>query len=329
MKLQGRLRRIGAGARTREFRHDLRKCKLGFLNVRTLHVRREVVQGAIDGVGEEKLELLKVRMQECGLCVLALSEVWLPDQGVTTFHDGIFSIAEGVGSQGGTALSLSPAAASAWRAAGCQSCAHPSGRVASCTLQLAGQERRWTTIGVHGPTFRAEEADILGFWTSLVGRLHEATGTTCILGDFNCRVGSARPGEQPDPVLSLHGLVSCNPMEERMLQFCRRHSLRIMNTFHLHQKAPWYHPRGRNPGILDYCLVHTRDAHLVTNVRMHFALEVDSDHKLGVVKCRVHVVLAPSRRPISLLSVSILPPSGRRLCARLVMLLLFGCRRRE
>ena len=35
------------------------------------------MQGAIDGVGDEKLELLKVRMQECGLYVLALSVVRL------------------------------------------------------------------------------------------------------------------------------------------------------------------------------------------------------------------------------------------------------------
>ena len=107
-----------------------------FLNVRTLHIRREVVQGAIDRWVEEKLEL-KVRMQECGLYVLALSEVRLPDQGVTTYDDGFVLMAAGVGSQGATALLLSPAAASAWRAAGCQSCGHPSGRVVSCTLQLA------------------------------------------------------------------------------------------------------------------------------------------------------------------------------------------------
>lgn len=100
MTLQGHLRRIGAGARTREFRHDLRKCKLGFLNVRTLQMRRVVVQGAI-------------------VHVLALSEVQLPDQGVTTYDEGFVLIAAGVGSQGGTALLLSPAAASAWRAAGC------------------------------------------------------------------------------------------------------------------------------------------------------------------------------------------------------------------
>ena len=58
------------------------------------------MQGAIDGVGEEKLELLKVRMQECGLFVLALSEVRLPDQGVTTYNDGFVLIAAGFGSQG-------------------------------------------------------------------------------------------------------------------------------------------------------------------------------------------------------------------------------------
>ena len=65
------------------------------------------MQGAIDGVGEEKRDLLKVRMKECGLYVLALSEVRLPDQGVTTYDDGFVLIAAGVGSQGGTALLLS------------------------------------------------------------------------------------------------------------------------------------------------------------------------------------------------------------------------------
>ena len=55
------------------------------------------MQGVIDGVGEEKLELLKVRMKECGLYLLALSEVRLPDQGVTTYDDGFVLIAAGVG----------------------------------------------------------------------------------------------------------------------------------------------------------------------------------------------------------------------------------------
>ena len=231
----------GPLAADRRRSEDSRMLTRVFLNARTLHMRREVVQGAVDGEGEEKLELLKVRMQECGLFVLALSEVRLPDQGVTTYDDGFVLILAGVGSHQGTALLLSPAAASAWRAADCQSCGHPGGRVVSCT-QLA-----WTIVGVYGPTFRAEEADILGFWA---GRLHEATGTTCILGDFNCRVGNAWPGEKPDLVLGFHGLESCNLMGERMLQFCRTHSLRIHEHIlpkALHHKASWYHPRGRNP----------------------------------------------------------------------------------
>eukprot|EP00973_Karenia_brevis_P048591 6745889-Karenia_brevis.AAC.1 len=153
-------------------RRELKQCKLGFLNVRTLRMYRDLKQGAIMDGGEHKLELLKQRMREHRLYALAISEVRLESQGTTTYDDGCVLISGGVGSQGGVGILLSPEGAEAWRAAGSQSKGHKSGRLLECTLKLAGKEGLWKLISVYAPTFRADESTINGFWSELRSWVH-------------------------------------------------------------------------------------------------------------------------------------------------------------
>eukprot|EP00973_Karenia_brevis_P067735 9423600-Karenia_brevis.AAC.1 len=61
---------------------------VGFSNVRTLRRKRDIGRGPLEGIGEEKLELLKERMRELRFYVLASSEVRLDGQGTVKHADG-------------------------------------------------------------------------------------------------------------------------------------------------------------------------------------------------------------------------------------------------
>jgi hypothetical protein len=101
MTLQGHLGLTAAGGKTREFRRNLKQCKHVFLNVRALSIKQNISCGMHTGEGEDKLELLKIRMSEQHLYLLVLSEVRLEGSGVTTYADGYVLIFAGSGPQGG------------------------------------------------------------------------------------------------------------------------------------------------------------------------------------------------------------------------------------
>ncbi len=211
--------------------------------------------------------------------------------GVSSLQDGYTFLSAGSeNGRAGVAWLLGPQASAAWRAAGSSSHAHSSGRVLRCDLQLAGREGRWSLFSCYSPTFRSDEPTRSGFWSAVQELSDSAPGMCTYFGDFNARVGSSSALD-PCSTLGPHGLGRVNDMGLAMLAQCRAQNLRIMNTFFpgpLHRKASWFHPRGRNPGLLDYCLMPTQSARLVTNVCMCPWIEVDSDHVLGIATFRQH-----------------------------------------
>ena len=163
-------------------------------------------------------------------------------------------------------------------------------------LALSGNEGVMKLVSIYSPTFGASNGDIDSFWAAIRAET-SSSGMVVVLGDFNARVGNrprvvgARAADDQDFALGFHGTGACNEMGQRMLDFCQTERLRVTNTYYPHSianKASWYHPGSRNPGLLDYALVRTVDAAFVTNCRRYPNpnVDVDSDHVLGILDMR-------------------------------------------
>ena len=67
-----------SNGQTRSF---MKRCYIGFLNVRTLRQGRIVKKGKLHTLNEDKMDYYEDIMRECGLYVLAMSEVRRNDSG--------------------------------------------------------------------------------------------------------------------------------------------------------------------------------------------------------------------------------------------------------
>ena len=102
-------------------RSCMKRCYIGYLNVRTLRQSRTIKKGKLHSRDEDKIDYYKDMMRENGLYVLAMSEVRRNDSGEEDVGDDFIFVWQGRcddGSRGGVAFLLSPEAAKAWRKGG-------------------------------------------------------------------------------------------------------------------------------------------------------------------------------------------------------------------
>ena len=280
-------------------RANQKRVYLGFLNVRTLNPQRMMKKGRLLTRREEKLEFYKQMMILSGLYILGISEARRGDSGEEDVGDGFVLVWQGNEEEpgrGGVAFLLSPEAAKSWRAAGAKSRSSSTGRILAITLQLGGSEGKWNIVTVYGPTSQCGEAEKEQFFSELQDTLDSfpQTEVTVIIGDFNSRVGSRAPQDcdEMKEILGPHGLGPRNANGEKLLNFCIENQLRIEHTFHPHsisKKASWYHPRFKNPGVIDMALIKRTQSKFAADVQVLPSVDTDSDHKL----CRLKLVQQP------------------------------------
>ena len=238
------------------------------------------------------MELLKQRMRDHGLYALALSEIRRDGAGSIDVGDGFTFVFNGAGPTRGVGILLGPEASRAWRAGGSRTRAPDGGRLLVCSLKLAGSEGYWHLFSIYGPTLQAAEEDKANFF-SMVQEAYDAyplSEVVCILGDWNCRVGS-RADEEPDlwRILGRFGVGPRNSAGEALLNFCAQNRLRLMNTFFDHPvnaRASWWHPRFKTPGLIDFAVLRQKDAKFVLDVKALPGADIDSDHNLMRIKLR-------------------------------------------
>jgi hypothetical protein len=269
------------------------------------------------------MDFYKNMMIDRGLYLVGMSEVRRDGSGEEDVGDGFTFVWQGRvegGSRGGVAFLLSPAASKAWREAKSRSVSVTSGRILAVTLQLGGNEGTWNIITVYGPTSQSSDSEKERFWDELQETYdsYPSDTMTVIIGDFNSRVGSrsAQDCDELREVLGPYGLGPRNANGDALLQFCIQNQLRVEHTFHKHkvsQKATWYHPRFRNPGVIDMALVQRSRAKFAADVCVLPSVESLSDHQL----CRLKLVQKPDI-PWSHRQKSAAPGRPRRLPVDLV-----------
>ena len=114
-----------------------------------------------------------------------------------------------------------------------------------------------------------------------------------VLGDFNARVGK---GERVDDlgkgVRGRHGIGTCSEAGEDLLEFCAVNNLTITNTWfeklevHL---TTWKHPATKQPYMIDFVLMRSRQRHLCRDVRVCRSACCWTDHYMvrGKVQLRL------------------------------------------
>lgn len=111
-----------------------------------------------------------------------------------------------------------------------------------------------------------------------------------LMGDFNARVGKRE--NVVEGMLGPHGEDERNPEGERLIDFCMRKNLKIMNGFFKHRESHkftryrWNQISGRfdQKSIIDYFIVS--DYRIVENVKVIPGVSFDSDHRLVVAKIK-------------------------------------------
>ena len=197
--------------------------------------------------------------------------------------------------RGGVGILLSPVAECAWRTCGQKVFLHPSGRVMTCSFQLAGSEGLWHAVVGYGPASRrGEEKQVQRERAAYLVSIQECLKTVkngefyIVAADMNCRVGrrtAAEVGYRHN--LGLHGIGCRNKAGDDMLDFCVQQRLAVANSFFQHDlthTATWYHPYFRYPAVLDYALVRRGHLGLIEDVKAFPGLDIDSDHSLVVVR---------------------------------------------
>ena len=272
-------------------RHRVPRVNLGTLNTRTLRCRTLVqADGTVETAGVEKLEMLKRRVEEHSLYLLALQEIRLTGSGSLDVGDGFTLVFGGninTPGQGGTGVLLSPAASRAWRQAGERTITYPSGRVLAVSLKLGASEGLFHVLSVYGPALQQDASEKRQFWQDLSSCYDRFPGRELcfLLGGFNCRLGQGPFGA----VLGPYGLGSRASNGDDFLAWASARNLRVRNTYRHHPNdhfATWRNHRYGMPALLDIAVGRVSDSRHVLDAHAIPGCEVDSDHRLVILKLR-------------------------------------------
>lgn len=175
-------------------------------------------------------------------------------------------------------------------------------RIIAVSLKLEGQEL--DIIQVYAPQQGRPDREKEDFYEQLEATIDRMPhrDNLLIIGDFNGHVGNDRRGYEN--VIGAFGIGDRNRDGERILDFCARNQLSVMNTFFQHRpshKWTWYRwnrqaeeETSGNMSMIDFVLT-TKKA-LIADVKVIPSVSMDSDHRAVVAKIKM-VKPRPIRKP--------------------------------
>ena len=165
-----------------------------------------------------------------------------------------------------------------------------SERVAGLVVKL-NQKYKMKIVQVYAPTSTYEDEEVESFYEDVEAALNKhKTQFTFVMGDFNAKVGTKKPGEA---VIGNFGVDSRNSRGDLLVEFAARNNLKIMNTFfkkRASRKWTWRGPNGEVKNEIDFILSGRID--VVKDVSVINKLK-SSDHRM--VRCKVSLNLTKER----------------------------------
>ncbi|XP_062858811.1 craniofacial development protein 2-like, partial [Trichomycterus rosablanca] len=242
--------------------------RLGTWNVRTMN------QG--------KLDIVKAKMDRTGLDLLRISELkWTQSGHFQSNEHWVYYSGNDNQRRNGVAFILNQRLANTVLKYNTV-----SDRVISIRLQ--GAPIHVTVIQVYSPTTDAKEEDVELFYEQVQEEIDRTQNQDLliIMGDFNAKVGHGKQGT----VVGKFGLSKRNEAGERLIDFCTKNQLSIMNTFFQHHKRrlyTWTSPNGAYKNQIDYICVRQRWRSSIITVKTQPGADCGTDHELLTSKIRV------------------------------------------
>jgi Reverse transcriptase (RNA-dependent DNA polymerase)/Endonuclease-reverse transcriptase len=121
-----------------------------------------------------------------------------------------------------------------------------------------------------------------------------------IIGDLNGHIGKERSG--CEAVTGAFSIGERNREGDRIVDFCIRNQMAVMNTFYKHQEShmwTWYRWNSEAKNYTDKSmidLVLASRKNLTTDVRAIPSVSLDSDHRMVLVKCSLRIK-PPRQKP--------------------------------
>eukprot|EP00794_Sanderia_malayensis_P015552 gene15552-17137_t len=155
-------------------------------------------------------------------------------------------------------------------------------------MKLEGKPFNIALIQVYTPTSDYSDEDIDIFYESIQKAIKHAKSDDImfVMGDMNAKVGSKRYGS----IVGSYGLGEINPRGERLIEFCDRNNLAIMNTWFQQPRRrlyTWSSPDGVTRNQIDYIMVRQRFRNCVQQVKTYPGADVGSDHNPVVMRVKI------------------------------------------
>lgn len=145
-----------------------------------------------------------------------------------------------------------------------------------------------TIVQVYMPTSSADDEEVDKIYEEIEDVVQYIKGeeNLIVMGDWNAVVGRGREGQTIGPF----GLGERNERGNRLVEFCTEHNLVVTNTWfknHERRLYTWMRPGDTGRYQIDYIMVRQRFRNQVLDCKTFPGADVDSDHNLLVMKCRL------------------------------------------
>ena len=233
-------------------------------------------------MNQSKLEVVKQEMARVNVDILGVSKIkWTGMGGFNSDDHYIYYCGQESLRRNGLAIMVNK---------------RPRNAVLGCNLKndtmisvhLQGKPFNITVIQVYDPTSNAEEAEVERFYEDLqdLSELTPKKDVLFIIGDWNAKVGS----QETPGVTGTFGLGMWNEAGQRLIEFCQKNALVIVNTLFQQHKRRLYtrtSPDGQHRNHIDYILCSQRWRSSIQSTKTRPGTDCGSDHELLIVKFRV------------------------------------------
>ena len=179
-------------------------------------------------------------------------------------------------------------------------------------VKIRGKPFNVNIIQVYAPTQDHAHEEIEAFYEKVENVIQRIKSgeVTCIIGDFNAKVGTTL-----ENTVGRYGLGDTNERGERLIEFCQQHTLVITNTWfqqHPRRLYTWQSPDKETRNQIDYIMINSRFKNGVRRVKTYPGADINSDHNPVVMKLKIKLTKVQTKRRQGQLNLDMLKEENIR-----------------
>ena len=276
--------RISGGGRLEGMLLSKNKKKKSIFRIGTWNVR------SMNGVG--RLENLKREMSRLNLAIVGVSEVrWKEENDFWSEEFRVINTG-GVRGQAGVGIIMN-------KEIGNKVLYYKQQSERLIMVKIDTKPVVTTVVQVYMPTNTHTDQEVEEVYEEIEELLKHVKGeeNLIIMGDWNARVGEGKDSN----IVGEYGLGVRNERGDRLVQFCAKNKLVIGNTLfkhHVRRRYTWESPGNRGRYQIDYIITKQRYRNQILDCKTYPGADMDSDHNLVVMKCRLNFKKIMKKREV-------------------------------